>query len=201
MVDRDARDRFAELLDRLIGDRVTVHRFEEELHVLGFPKHPDPAIAMIFVRLESISYEGSVLIDHHLSERRYSAATVDRLRRAACFLRTDLEYEWPHYPVVYRRPDFWIWCLAMSGAIVVSADMFLSTDSTTGRTRGDWFVGVALGVLCLAAGYLSSHLLERINALRDRRANRTDDAWPFLHADAIPADFADWKIPIRRRDG
>jgi len=89
MVDRDARDRMALLLRRLVTGRITNDEFEDEI-----PRSPaDPAVTAIYRHGAWGLY--SDLHQHRLVGRlRLPREERREVARFILFLKSDLEYEW-----------------------------------------------------------------------------------------------------------
>jgi hypothetical protein len=92
MVDRRARDILAEQLRHLVSGQITNDEFNARLPIktedAGFRTIEEQAWLMY-----SDLYEHKIKVSHKLSRD-----DRERVSRAALFLHSDLEYEWPKHP-------------------------------------------------------------------------------------------------------
>lgn len=90
MVDRDARDKMALLLRRLVAGRITNDEFEDNRPL----SCTDPAVEEIYHRGVWGFY--SDLYEHRLVGRaRLPREARREIARFILFLKSDLDYEWP----------------------------------------------------------------------------------------------------------
>jgi hypothetical protein len=108
MVDRDARDRFAELLRHLVAGQITNDDFATRLPLSS----GDPAVNQIF-------WNGAWLLYDDLREYRlvgsYRLPREPRreVARWILFLKSDLTYEWPRLLGYFRFPWYFLNVLSL----------------------------------------------------------------------------------------
>lgn len=96
MVDRKARDRFAELLRHFIAGRMTNEAFEDELPFpkLFSSKQADPAITEIWW-IAALPLYGDAVELTLTGEYRVTGEARREIAKCVLFLKTDQEYQWP----------------------------------------------------------------------------------------------------------
>ncbi len=89
MIDRDARNRLAELIRGLVSGLITNDQFEEAI-----PRSGDAAIGEVYIKGAWFLFDD--FREHKLSGK-YSLSKDDKsvTARWVLFLKTDIEYEWP----------------------------------------------------------------------------------------------------------
>ena len=91
MVDRKARDKFAELLRHFIAGRITNEEFEDQV--------PIPSKDLAIVEIWWIATSPFFSDDEYTLTGEYRASDDERREIAKCvlFLKTDQEYQWPRH--------------------------------------------------------------------------------------------------------
>ena len=97
MVDRKARDKFAELLRHFVAGQITNDAFEDQISLS--PK--DLAIYEIWRLAAWPLYDD---FDEHTLTEEYRASDDERREIAKCvlFLKTDQEYQWPRHSALKK---------------------------------------------------------------------------------------------------
>jgi len=179
MIDRQSRDRLAELLRRLVGGRITTAAFANAGDEFA-PESPDAGVRDVFAAADSLY---SDLRDDRLRGRRRLAPDLRRkMVTAVVFLHTDIQYEWPEHDYPPSGGD----CLLLAASAgPISAGLILSVMFPLG-------IGFPLAAAaCFAAGalvYLWSQKLAKRGYDRwvERQHTIGDfDVWPFIRR----ADF------------
>ena len=99
MVDRDARDRFAELLRHLVAGQITNDDFADRLPLSS----GDSAVNQIFWNGAWMLYDD--LREYRLAGRyRLPREARREVARWILFLKSDLTYEWPRLLGCFRFP-------------------------------------------------------------------------------------------------
>jgi len=173
MVDRNARDKLAELLERMLRGELTVHRYEEDVSSGKFNHSGDRAVVTVYHACDDIGDEGEDWRDHVFTNARYSERTICKVRRAAMFLRTDLEYQWPD--ILFRH--------SADHTVAYLFATFVATLVT---------ISSGLAPFVFVFGCLAAVLRKFIQDWREPRRfdeqirqhriqGREFEAWPFLH--------------------
>jgi hypothetical protein len=101
MIDRQARDRFCELLRHLASGQITNDEFQDNLPL----KSTDPAVNVIFWNGAWLLYDD--LREYKLiGKYRLSSQTKKEIARWTLFLKGDHEYRWPRLLWLYRFPGY-----------------------------------------------------------------------------------------------
>ena len=97
MIDREARDKTAEVLRHFISGQITNFKFENEM-----PSSDDPVISAITDSMW-VSYDD---FTKHKMKGNWvlPKETKERISRWIMFLHTDEEYKWPIFPYAGVRP-------------------------------------------------------------------------------------------------
>ena len=89
MIDRTARDKFAEQLHQFVAGRRTNWEFEDAI-----PGSSDPAIQEIFMNGPWLLYDD--LHEHRLEDKwKISKEDQRHIARWILFLKSEFEYQWP----------------------------------------------------------------------------------------------------------
>lgn len=161
MVDRAARNQYAELLRHFASGRMTNREFEDRTEELAFESE-DPALRNIWTAAWGL-YDD--MCEHRLTGRhRLTGVTRREVARGILFLYSDEEYGWPDEGK-YCVANFLLGAGCLAG--LVSAAML------------QW-VGVVL-VPISALGWSASHSLQS----RQRQRVGDDEVWPFLHLSGL----------------
>lgn len=96
MVDRKARDQFAELLRHFIAGQMTNEKFENQIPLpkLFSSKPADPAIAEIWW-IAALPFYGDAVELTLTGEYRVTDDERREIAQCVLFLKTDQEYQWP----------------------------------------------------------------------------------------------------------
>lgn len=189
MVDREARDKLAELLRQFASGRVTNHEFEEQWY---FPtRSRDKGIAEVEHAIWCL-YDD--LREHRLTDdERMTPELRRQIATWILFLKTDLEYEWP--PL---SPS--IWCLLAIVLVPLTALVALLQPYAVAMYGAMVFLAyiASSGLISLVSPRLASLMwwpvISVISWFDDRRARRcygdaysNIDLWPFYRQ----SDFAE----------
>lgn len=198
MIDRDARDRLADIVLRMLRGSITVHQFEDELRNGNFRNNGDRGVAAFFQTFNGMSDEISILHDHILAGR-HSIEEIQRVARVRRFLLTDLEYEWPPTLVPARAAVLLLKVWASAGMIAIP--MF-GTRVAPGLLsfRASWSFYLVVGVVnVFACAFISKQLKRRAAAAQEHRQvveGRDPAIWPFFRYDDIPSEMVAKISPI-----
>lgn len=96
MVDRDSRDRLAELIRSLAAGNITNDQFEDAL-----PASEDRAILEVYSNGAWLLYNDT---HEHKLKDKYALTKNDKhlVARWVLFLKSDYEYQWPSITVIER---------------------------------------------------------------------------------------------------
>ncbi len=114
MIDRAARDRFAEALRHLVSGQITNDEFEDRLLL----RSNDPAVKAVFWNAAWLLYDD--LKEYRLVGRyRLPRETRRATARWILFLKSDLPYEWTRGLWLFRFPGYVVnlVTLGIAGAI------------------------------------------------------------------------------------
>lgn len=178
MVDRETRDQYVDVIERYLDGEIDNLRFDEEADDLT--SSSDQGVHRIYWELWFTYCD----INRHDAYKN-GPEVVELYRRAAAFMRTDLEYTWRH--AVLGDPYRLSAGVALLGVAFVAAALF----------RGSVIVG-AVGVSLLLVAWLTGRLeLRRWSAVNQE----IDwDVWPFASREQMlqyhqPADVQ----PVQER--
>ena len=101
MIDRIARDKFAELLRHLTAGQISNDEFENRLPL----KSKDPAVNKIFWHGAWALYS-DMSTYKLIGECRLSKSSRRDVARWILFLKSDLEYEWPFWRSLHFFPGY-----------------------------------------------------------------------------------------------
>ena len=149
MVDRKARDEFAELLRHFIAGRITNEEFEDQV-----PHSPkDLAIFEIWWIATSPFFSD----DEYTLTEEYRASDDERREIAKCvlFLKTDQEYQWPRHSTLKELLGYLRYLVSFGRVPVYSSYELLDAaagdleawpfirlkDLETARTRPPYLAG------------------------------------------------------------
>ena len=110
MVDRKARDTFAELLRHLVAGQITNEEFENQV-----PHSKDLAIVEIWWIAAWPLYDD---FDEHTLTGKYRVPDDERREIAKCvlFLKTDQEYQWPSQTALKNHLMYLLWLVSLGRA-------------------------------------------------------------------------------------
>lgn len=134
MVDRKARDEFAELLRHFIAGRMTNEAFEDQI-----PFSKDLAIFEIWWLAAWPLYDD---FDEHTLTEEHSASNEERREIAKCvlFLKTDREYQWPRHSTLKQLLMDLKFLVSFGRAGIYSSKELL--DATAGDLEAWPFIGL-----------------------------------------------------------
>jgi len=134
MVDRKARDKFAELLRHFIAGRITNEEFDDQVPLPS----KDLAIKEIWWIATSPFFSD---IEYTLTEE-YRASDDERREIAKCvlFLKTDQEYQWPRHSTLKELMRDLRYLVSFGRARWYSAKELL--DTTDGDLEAWPFIGL-----------------------------------------------------------
>lgn len=176
MIDREARDRLADLLERLLRHDLPIVKFEDAILMGKFRASADRSVADVASAVDDIGAHVAALRDEVLAPPRFSDTTIQNAKRCAQFLRSDLEYEWP--PFVARR-----WG-DESGFPIFLVGLSSIASWIIGFQFGSMFLIVVLNILSAVLGFyfqgeIRKQALKHLYQ-RHRSEGREPDAWPFV---------------------
>jgi|688.fasta_scaffold92056_4 hypothetical protein len=173
MIDRDARNRLAELLRHLCSGAVDVDAYESEAAVLA-SNSQDQGIRAVFAASESLYDvdDGPLLRTSLFRKRRLTRMVRRHIARSIVFLHSDFEYGWPED---LRHPNTHGFAYLILSALIASAGLFVL------------FTSSMVAILCFVATaslfVFHQYHVWRIHkrwATRIRESTGLDnDFWPF----------------------
>lgn len=187
MIDRDNRDRLADLLERLLRAEITFDRYEQELGEARFEESEDSGVVAVCHAADNVSEEAGARAGDHLTAEKFSTELIRNVRRTALFLRSDSEFEWP--PLEQSRTRavalLEIWA-AVGIAVIPLADVLFFGSQSSG------FFGCIFAIVNAAASWTAAKQLQRLNAednVRRMTENRDLEAWPFARRADVPTEL------------
>jgi hypothetical protein len=187
MIDRDNRDRLADLLERLLRAEIPFERYERELGEARFETSDDRGVTMVCHAADSLSEEAEAQPGDHLSPERFSPELLRNVRRSVHFLRSDREFEWPTMEPRRSRLATGLEAWGTIGIIVIPlADLWLFAPNSNGV-----FACVLAVVNCAASWTASKRLQRRIAEEEGSRLteNRDFAAWPYARVADVPPEL------------
>jgi len=183
MIDRDARDRLAELLERMLRDELDGDHFDEDSEHGRFAQSDDQGVVMIFRAFDEGRNEYGIWCENLIVSRSNLDRLLCKVRRADYFLRTELDYEWPELHF-HESTDMSVAFIGVT--IVATAVTALSGLRSDAILVGVFIFGMVATVVYRvllsrygSKGYESEVVLQR-------RQGRELEAWPFLHRRDFP---------------
>lgn len=187
MIDRENRDRLADLLERLLRAEITFERYERELGEQRFEMSEDRGVTMVCHAADRVGEEAGARGGDSLTPEKFSAELIRNVRRAAHFLRSDREFQWP--ALENRRPRLatLLECWAFTGILVIPA-----VDQILFAPKSNGIFACVLAIVNGAAAWTAARRLERRAAAEEGErltAGRDLAAWPYAHREDVPPEL------------
>lgn len=183
MIDREARDRLAELLERMLRGELDGDHFGEDAEHGRFVQSDDRGVAMVFRAFDEGRNEYGIWCEDLIVSRSNLDRLLCKVRRAVCFLRTELDYEWPELHF-HESTDMSVAFIGV--AIVATAVTALSGLRSDAVWVGVFIFGMVATVVyrVFLSWYGSKGFKGEV--LRQRLSGRELEAWPFLDRSDFP---------------
>jgi len=187
MIDRENRDRLADLLERLLRAEIPFERYERELGESRYEESQDRGVVAVCHAADGFGEEANARAGDHLTAERFSPELIRNVGRAARFLRSDREFEWPEMGNTRTRVVVLLNSWAIIGiAVIPLTDLLLFAPNTNG------VFACVLAVVNAAGSWTAAKRIERRNGEEEARRlteNRDLEAWPYARRADVPANL------------